>query len=306
MKLPNFLVVGFPKCGSTALHYYLEAHPEIFMPTQKELHYFTADKLLKLNRGPGDQEVKKFMLTTKDSYLKAYKNAGNEKMIGDASPSYINHPDRIPKIKSLLGEPKIIILLRDPIKRAYSNYLHLKREQRETLSFFEALQAEEKRKKLKYSDFWYYQYNSTYYYKVDAYAKAFDHVLILTQEELNKNTKNTLFKVYDFLGVEQIEPENVDQRYNAGGVYEKNILTQTLLKQSKLRSGIKKLIPITPKMKKIKEKIIAKYQQPAPAISKEAENYLIEKCKDDVKQLVNDYAIEITHWNKAFQKHTNN
>ncbi len=300
MKLPNFLVVGFPKCGSTALHYYLEAHPSIYMPTQKELHYFTSDKLIKLNKGPGDKEVKKFMITEKSAYKAAYKNVKNEKMVGDASPSYINHPDRIPKIKALLGEPKIIILLRDPIKRAYSNYLHLKREQREHLSFYEALKAEEQRKRDKYSDFWYYHFNSTYFEKVDAFVKAFDDVLIITQEELNQDTTKKALEVYKFLGVEELIPENIEQRYNAGGLYKDNWITRTFLRQSKLRSGIKRVLPITPKMKRIKERVMAKYQKSAPPIPLEAENYLVDKCWGDVKKIEEKLHVDISLWNKKF------
>lgn len=302
MNLPNLLIVGFPKCGSTALHYYLDAHPSVFMPTQKELHYFTADKLQKLENGPGDKEVNQFFIQREEEYRKCFAKAQNQKIIGDASPSYINHPDRIPEIKSLLGEPKIIILLRDPIKRAYSNYLHLVREQREQLSFHKALLAEEDRTNKKYSDFWYYHFNSTYFNKVDAYKKAFKDVLIITQEELNKDTKRTIFKVYDFLNIEKIEPENIKQRYNSGGVYKKNFITDTILRQSKFRSVIKKLVPITPKMKNMKEKLIAKYQKPAPKISKEAEEYLVQQCKQDVQKLVDSYNININYWNKAFHE----
>jgi hypothetical protein len=301
-NLPNFIIVGFPKCGSTALHYYLESHPEIYMPLQKELHYFTSDKLLKLNKGPGDKEVKKFMLTSLIEYQKAYKNVRDEKAIGDASPSYINHPDKIPFIKETLKRSKIIILLRDPIKRAYSNYLHLLREKREHLPFLEALEEEDNRAKKKYSDFWYYKYNSTYFEKVDKFKKSFDEVLIITQEELNNNTIKTVKKVYSFLGVSEITPENADQRYNAGGIYKDNFMTNLLLKQSVFRSTLKKLIPITPKMKKYKEKIIAKYKTKAPAISDEAENYLVERLKEDVLKLNQVYNVDISNWNKKFKK----
>lgn len=299
-SLPNFIVVGFPKCGSTALHYYLENHPEIFMPVQKELHFFTSNKLLKLNNGPGDKEVKKFMITSIEDYQKAYKNTKNEKVIGEVSPSYINHPDSIPFIKKTLGEPKIIILLRDPVKRAYSNYLHLLREKRENLSFLEALKKEDIRKEEKYSDFWYYKFNSTYFDKVDKFKKSFDDVLLLTQEDLNNNTVRTIKNIYSFLGVSIRSPENINQQYNTGGIYEDNFITNLFLKQSILRSSLKKMIPITPKMKVFKEKLMARYQKKAPPISKEAENYLLEYFKEDVSKLNDIYDVDISNWNNQF------
>ena len=132
-----------------------------------------------------------------------YKSVRNEIAIGDASPSYINYPSQFKKIKEYLNDPKVIIILRDPIDRAYSNYLHLKREQRETLTFKEAISAEDERKTNKYSDFWYYKFNSTYYDKIIKVKETFSNVLILTSEELSNNGDATLKKVYKFADVKK-------------------------------------------------------------------------------------------------------
>ena len=128
MKKPNFIIAGFPKCGTTSLHHYLSEHPQIFMPSQKELHFFTYEILSKLKNGPKDGAVKKTQIQDSKKYLDFYRNVKNEIAVGDASPSYINYPNQFLKIKEYLEDPKFIIVLRDPINRAYSNYLHLKRE----------------------------------------------------------------------------------------------------------------------------------------------------------------------------------
>ena len=125
MKKPNFIIAGFPKCGTTSLHHYLSEHPQIFMPNQKELHFFTFEILSKLKNGPRDKIVKKTQIDNSEKYLKFYREVKNEIAIGDASPSYINYPTQFAKIKEYLNDPKLIIVLRDPINRAYSNYLHL-------------------------------------------------------------------------------------------------------------------------------------------------------------------------------------
>lgn len=137
---------------------------------------------------------------------------------------------------------------------------------------------------------------------MDKFKKSFDEVLIITQEELNNDTIKTVKKVYSFLDVEEIIPENADQRYNAGGIYKDNFITNLLLKQSVFRSTLKKLIPITPKMKGYKEKMIAKYKTKAPAISEEAENYLVESLKEDVLKLNQVYNVNISNWNNKFKK----
>ncbi len=300
IRHPNFIIAGFPKCGTTALHYYLHSHPEIYMPKQKELHYFTHPILSKLNKGPRDQETKIHQISSLKQYNYCFKNAKNEKAIGDASPSYINYPDIFDKINKDLENPKVIIMLRDPIKRAYSNYLHLVREHRESLDFFSALKEEENRKKAKYSDFWYYKFNSSYYDKVKHAKEVFTDVLVLTQEELNNNTHDTIRRIFKFLEVnEYYLPNNLNKRYNHGGLFNDNILTRFVFKQSRFKSIIKKAVPIPVQVKDAKNKLIDRYRQSTPPISKEAEDYLIKVLKSDVSKLQN-LGIDVSDWNKRF------
>ncbi|WP_299521440.1 sulfotransferase [Winogradskyella sp.] len=299
-KLPNFIISGFPKCGSTALHYYLKEHPEIFMPKQKELHFFTSHILAKQNQGPGDKEIKKPQIKSLKAYKNCFKNASDEKAIGDASPSYINYPELFLRIKEQLNGPKVIILLRDPVKRAFSNYLHLLREHRETLGFYEALMSEDQRKSENYSDFWYYTFNSSYSHKVLEAKRVFKDVLILTQEELNSNTEQTIRKVFDFLGVDSTYiPNNLSRRYNPGGVYDINPVTKLIFKQTPLKSAIKKIIPVGVKLKHVKHKILKKYKVPSPEIDEKSEEYLINFFKEDVKKLEKQ-GVDISLWDSRY------
>ena len=301
-KLPNFIISGFPKCGSSALHYYLDNHPEIFMPKQKELHFFTNKILSKLNQGPGDKATKVSQITMLDDYKKCFKNVNREIAIGDASPSYINYPERFENIKKVLGDPKVIIMLRDPVKRAYSNYLHLKREGRENLEFYEALKNEDNRKENNYSDFWYYRFNSTYVEKIEKAQKVFSNVLILTQEELNSNPKETIKKIFTFLNVnDDYEPTNLKERYNEGGVYEDNFLTRVFFKQNKIKSQIKKKFPIPVAVKNIKNRILSNYKQPTPTVDPKAEDFIIEACVNDVLKIKN-LGVDVSPWNEKFFK----
>ena len=299
-KLPNFLVAGSPKCGSTSLFYYLNEHPEIFMAPQKEIHYFSSEILNTLDQGPKDKRVNAFHINNYRSYLNQFKKAKPSQVIGEVSPSYINYPETtIPKIKKHLGNPKIIVLIRDPVKRAYSNYFHLVREDREKLSFYEALKQEETRMKKKYSDFWYYRFNSLYYNKIKKFDDAFDEILILTTESLKENTEITMKLIYNFLEVnENFRTQNIQREYNSGGVYKSNLVTNFFFRQSRLRSFIKKMIPITAEMKQMKQKILKYFKEETPEMKPEAEEFLIEYFKEDVENLKNDFDIDLTMWNK--------
>ncbi|MFT4643982.1 MAG: hypothetical protein ACI8RP_001011 [Urechidicola sp.] len=301
-KLPNFIVAGFPKCGSTSLYYYLYEHPEIFLPKQKELHYFTYDIIVNLDAGKNDKEIKEFHVGSLSEYKNCYKDVTTEIAIGDVSPSYANYPEIIPKISKTLGaETKVIIILRDPIKRAYSNYLHLVRENREDLSFYEALKQEEQRKKEGYSDFWYYTYNSLYYEKIKKIKETFNKVLIITFEEFIQDTEKGIVDVYSFLGVRKdFIPKNLNTQFNPGGVYKKNAITNFIFKQSKLKSIIKKTIPISTPIKKLKIKLIKNYKEPTPKIDELSEKYLLNKFHEDVNKLKEEFGVKTAYWNKDF------
>ncbi len=296
MKKPNFIIAGFPKCGTTSLHHYLNEHPEIYMPSQKELHFFTHNILSKLNNGPKDNIVKKTQIDNSEQYLSFYRNVKNETAVGDASPSYINYPAGFQEIKEYLNDPKLIILLRDPINRAYSNYLHLKREQRERLSFKEAVKIEGERKKNKYSDFWYYKFNSTYYQKIIKAKEVFSDVLILTSEELSNKNEVTMKKVYKFLDVDHnFKPKKKLKKFNEGGYYKKNFFTKIIFQPSTTRNIIKKFIKPTPFLKILLARVASVFSMNPEKIDKQTMMYLKTYFKDEVKK-VKSLKIDISSW----------
>ena len=110
-KLPNFLLIGVPKAGTTSLYYWLKQHPEIFMSPVKEPHYFS-------------QIGNKDHITSWDNYTRLFDDVKNEKAIGEASTSYFHfYHNSIPMIKGKLGKKiKILVILRNPIERAWSHY----------------------------------------------------------------------------------------------------------------------------------------------------------------------------------------
>ena len=286
MKKPNFIIAGFPKCGTTSLYHYLNEHPEIYMPTQKELHFFTCNILSKLKKGPKDAIVKKTQINSSEKYLNFYKSVRNEIAIGDASPSYINYPSQFKQIKEYLNDPKIIIILRDPIDRAYSNYLHLKRECRETLTFEKAIFKEDERKKNKYSDFWYYKFNSTYYDKIIKAKEVFSDVLILTSEELSNNGEATLKNVYKFLEVDDnFKLKRKSINFNKGGHFKENVFTKIIFQPSTLKNTIKKFFKPTPFLKIIISKIANNFSKKPQKMDEESLKYLKKYFKKEVEKL---------------------
>ena len=296
MKKPNFIIAGFPKCGTTSLFHYLKQHPDIFMPNQKELHFFTQPQIFKLNKGPKDKVVKQPHIKSEKEYLELFKSVKDEVAVGDASPSYINYPENFGMIKQYLNDPKVIVIVRDPIDRAYSNYLHLKRELRETMDFFSALKNEDNRREESYSDFWYYRFNSTYYKKILMAKKTFSNVLVLTAEEFKRNPEITLKKVYSFLGVKLIvKKQALETKFNVGGYYKKNLITSLIFQPSRFKNALKKIIKPTRGIKMLVSRFSRLFQIKQPSIDQDSLNYLKKHFSKEINNL-KKMNIDVSKW----------
>lgn len=205
MILPNFLIVGAQKCGTTSMHEILAAHPETNMSRVKEINYFTNST--KHERG----------LTYYSSYFANIES----KATGESSPGYICFPGVPDMIKNELGQIKIIILLRDPIKRAFSQYWdnrrHLKEWQTEKEIIDKYLEPEYSPGRKGYFS------RGVYAPQVEKYIALFgrENVKVVVLEELLKNQKSFLQGIYTFLGLNKDlghqylpEPSNVSMIWN--------------------------------------------------------------------------------------------
>lgn len=115
------------------------------MSPVKEPHYFSFDDNSKMTKGPGDPIPK--AITNFQAYQQLFEGANNEKAIGEASTSYLYRPEAAGRIHQLTPNAKLIAILRNPADRAFSAYMHVVRDQRETaINFKQALQLEESRK----------------------------------------------------------------------------------------------------------------------------------------------------------------
>ena len=138
-RWPNLFLVGAAKAGTTSLYAELARHPEIYMSPMKEPHFFSRIE-------PAAQLGGFFPhVSDEDEYLALFEGAGDEPVVGEASTSYLWDPPRPPSgSREAVPEAKILIVLRDPVERAYSHYRNDVREGMERRSFLEALAAEQR------------------------------------------------------------------------------------------------------------------------------------------------------------------
>jgi hypothetical protein len=150
-RLPNFFIVGAPKTGTTSLYHYLDQHPEIYMSAIKEPHYFAAEireencdpnlrrTMARENRAlreflSGPMREKRFggIIADWEDYVRLFANATNESALGEASVCYLWSPTAPARIVERIPDAKILVMLRDPADRAFSQYLreHIQRNLR--------------------------------------------------------------------------------------------------------------------------------------------------------------------------------
>jgi len=302
MRLPNFLVVGAPKAGTTSMHRYLSEHPEIFLPPKKGLHYFTYDYLRKNVNGPGDKEVIAEFCQDLEDYRSHYRDVPSEAIaIGDASPSYLFFDGCIPRIKDVLGEKvKILIMVRNPVDRAFSMYLHLRKAKRETLPFFEALQEEERRADMGWGDAWLYKAHSLYLDKILSYQKAFgeNQVKIIVHDDFKRDAAGIMKQVYEFLNVDpHYVPQNINIVYGKTGEYA-NPLAAFLATRHPLKQTVKNCMPagLTRLLRNVKDSYIQKKTVKPLVPDEPSVSFLTQYFRHDIAQLEQELHLNVRSW----------
>lgn len=220
---PDFLIVGAQKAGTTSLHSYLLQHPMVLPALKKEVHYFD----LNYARGPGWYRAH-FPLPAE--LAGAGQGAGHRALTGEASPYYLFHPHAAGRIAATLPEARIIVLLREPVARAFSHYQHSLRKGEEELPFAAALERErrllaaETAKMIIDQSFrslphqlFSYVGRGLYADQLEPYLRHFrrERLLILRSEDLFTDPQSVYDEVLEFLG---LEPSSLKspRAYNIG------------------------------------------------------------------------------------------
>lgn len=244
--LPNFLVVGAPKSGTTSLYYYLRQHGQIFLPKRKELHYFSHNLLYANSNGPGDRQVLDAICHSREEYAGYYAGVAPEQVaVGEISPSYLYYCEAAEQIAQELGAVRIIMLLRNPIEKAYSQYLHQVLHQSETLSFEQALNVEAERAAQGWSDMWRYAESSIYAARVRCYLERFgrENVLPLFFEDFVRETEQVMCAVFGFLGVDAKLAIKRLPAYNATGQPRSRLFNRLQKNRNILKSLLRGILP---------------------------------------------------------------
>ena len=204
MALPDFLVIGAPKAGSTALHAALARHPGLYMSPVKEPKFFLSDGPPPARGGPGDVQTYREHVWRRADYEALFDPAPAGSLRGESTPLYLHDPAAHQRIHALLPQAKLIAVLRDPVERAHSNWTHLWSAGLEPESdFVRACAQEERRKAQGWASFWHYTGLGQYGQQLEHAFGLFprDQILVLRYRSLVDEPAATLDRICAFLGV---------------------------------------------------------------------------------------------------------
>jgi hypothetical protein len=223
VTLPNFVVIGAPKAGTTSLHDYLRVHPDIFMSPVKGPRFFMYN---------GQKDSFSYPVKTVEEYEKLFDGRTSEAAIGEATAQYMEFPDVAGKMKSIIPDVKIVAILREPVQRAFSIYhMNLRdRGRNKGLDFIQALDGDHSLKKM------YYEGLEPFYREFPA-----SRIKVVLFDDLVRDTKSTIQSIYGFLGV---DPDFVPERKvsNPGGIPKFKFIHDVLI-DKRLRQFSRKFLP---------------------------------------------------------------
>lgn len=248
VTMPTFLIIGAAKAGTTSMYEYLRQHPDIFMSAVKEPLHFASHAMNRRWTGPGDDwlRARYLDLARVEDYEALFEGGTHALARGEASPIYLHTEGCAERIRAALPDARLMVLLRDPVDRAFSHFrMHLQGNRETAGSFAEAVRLEEERIRQGWSPAFHYVRRGFYYRQLEPYLRLFprEHLRIYLYEDIVKDTAVVVRDAYAFLGVDPDFTPDTEKRYNIGGTPARAALPTLLRGASRVTAFIRCLVP---------------------------------------------------------------
>jgi hypothetical protein len=273
MTLPNFLIIGAAKGGTTSLYHYLRQHPDIFMSPVKEPDYYT-----------DDDNLVPTAIRSRAKYEELFAGVKSERAIGEASVRYFNAIAGVRRIHADLDAVRLVVSLRQPAERAYSSYLSHFASGRETRSAEETLQAGS------------YSFETSFYYpRLSRYYDQFDQqqIKVILFDDLAADPQGVLRDLFRFLEVDDAFIADTSVRHNAGVAPRSTILANLF------EAGRRVLRPLAPRAllskglaTRLRRPILRKPEPMSPVLRRR----LTEQYRGDIIATGELIGRDLSHW----------
>jgi len=284
---PSFLVVGAARAGSTAVTEALRAHPDAFVTSPKEPHYFAFAGQAPGFTGPGDDETINVMAVTElENYLSLFPADRRAAVAGEGSVSTLYyHEVSVARVKAMNPDMRIVVVLREPVARAFSAFQYLTVRGYETESdFLVAVADEQRRRGAGWHHLWHYTSMSRYAQAVAHFVEEFDGAVgVWFHDDLEREPQRILAEIQEFVGLDPSRAmQEQPQRVNASGRPRQPVVQKAMAwagSRPHLRQGVKAVVPFS-----LRERIRSANLQPTAA-SAEAVRALAPTFANDLTAL---------------------
>jgi hypothetical protein len=302
---PDVVIIGAPKAGTSALHAALAQHPQIYASPVKEPKYYMCwDAPPPAYRGPGDAHSNQEWIWRRADYEALFREAPEDAVRLESTPFYLYMPGARRRIAEELPEAKLVVIVRDPIDRAYSNWMHLWVDGLEPISdFVEAWHAEDHRVAAGWAPFWHYQRLGRY---GEQLADLFElvereRVFVLRYWQLVSHPDETLNRVARFLGIAEDQVTTIPPD-NARPFVEPGLRTSVLGRV--IRAGATAASYASPQVWRRASKPLVSLLQHGgrthrPKLASEQRIALLGDCLDDIARLEQTLGESFEDWRSA-------
>lgn len=291
MTLPNFIVIGAAKSGTTALYWYLAEHPSVFMSPVKETNYFAYgldEQGRLLYRHP---DFHRYPIKTVRQYEALFAAAGRAKAIGEVSPIYLECPQSAGRIREQLPSARLVCILRQPVERAYSDYQMYLRSNGRRLDPARDLSADSE---------WaqpdsHWMQIGRYHEQLSRYFERFprEQIHVFLFDDLKRAPLSAVQEVYRFLGVDSSFAPDFDTPHNIGGMPASRFLEGVFTSRA-IRKSVGHWVPkgAANWVRRLRTRNL----RPAPQLPAELRASLNRQFREDISRTSELLGRSLDHW----------
>lgn len=270
----------------------LRSHPDVFMSPNKEPWFFALEGVTEPFRGPGELQG----VRTLEEYQELFAEVGTERAIGEASTLYLFSKEAPANIVRQVPNARLIAVLRNPVERAYSNYLEHRWEGREPLADFgAALDNETARAAAGWSPFWQYRTMGLYGEQLERYFGVFDQdqLRVFLFEDFIQNRMAVLADIASFLEIDAFPPSEPVHR-NAAGIPRNRTIQKAMRRSSRIKSVMKSVLPSETRASI--RRGLERFNLTKPDMPEQVRQTLIDFYRDDIRKVEEILKRDLSRW----------
>lgn len=305
--LPNLVVVGAAKAGTTSIYAYLREHPEVFMTHPiKEPRFFAYEGgIPAYSNVPLEWRVNRDVITDLAAYRALFAGSESYKVRGEASTLYLYYPGTAERMHSYVPEVRIIAVLRQPAERAYSHYQMLSTLGLEPLTFEEALAEEPRRIGENWPPTWHYAAMGRYHAQLLRYLAVYpaEQVKVVLYDDLRADPLRTMQEIFAFIDVDPEFRPDIEARHNATGAPRSRAASRLLKVLHPLRKSVESKLPASvysAAVRRIKKATMVK----PPSMAPDTRARLTASYTEEIAALESLIGRDLSAWLRAPSKPT--